>query len=101
MGRTIAIGFDKITLLEGEGNYSYVYTRMGNKYLICKTLKSLAIQLEGNFIRVHKSFLVNSDLVVACTVDGRALRMVCGNEAVVSRRKTKEIIEIFGQRISA
>nr|WP_250769714.1 LytTR family DNA-binding domain-containing protein [Dyadobacter sp. MSC1_007] len=101
MGRTIAIGFDKITLLEGEGNYTYVYTRMGTKYLVCRTLKSLAFQLEGNFLRVHKSFLVNSDLVVGCAVDGRALRMICGNEAVVSRRKTKEIIEIFGQRISA
>lgn len=104
MGRTITIGAEHITLLEGEGNYTYVYTSTGRKYLICKTLKWLACKLDSNFIRVHKSFLVNSDYVIGCAEDGRALKMRCGNEAAVSRRKTKEIIGIFGertQRISA
>lgn len=104
MGRTITIGAEHITLLEGEGNYTYVYTSTGRKYLICKTLKWLACKLDSNFIRVHKSFLVNSNYVIGCAEDGRALKMRCGNEAVVSRRKTKEIIGIFGertQRISA
>jgi two-component system LytT family response regulator len=104
MGRTITIGAEHITLLEGEGNYTYVYTSTGRKYLICKTLKWLACKLDSNFIRVHKSFLVNSNYVIGCAEDGRALKMHCGNEAVVSRRKTKEIIGIFGertQRISA
>jgi two-component system, LytTR family, response regulator len=96
MGRTLSIGADHITLLEGEGNYTYVYTHTGARYLVCKTLKSLATRLDSNFIRVHKSFLVNSDYVVGCADDGRALKMHCGNEAVVSRRKTKEIIGIFG-----
>ena len=104
MGRTITIGAENITFLEGDGNYTYVYTCAGRKYLICKTLKWLACKLDSNFIRVHKSFLVNSDYVMECTEDGRALKMRCGNEAAVSRRKTKEIISIFGertQRISA
>ncbi|GGH29634.1 LytR/AlgR family response regulator transcription factor [Dyadobacter endophyticus] len=104
MGRTITIGAEHITLLEGDGNYTYVYTSSGRKYLICKTLKWLACKLDSNFIRVHKSFLVNSDYVIGCAQDGRALKLRCGNEAVVSRRKTKEIISIFGertQRISA
>ena len=102
MGRTISIGIDHITLFEGDGNYTYVYTYTGTKYLICKTLKSLAIRLDNNFIRVHKSFLINSDYVVGCAEDGRALQMRCGNEAVVSRRKTKEIIQMFGtRRVSA
>lgn len=99
MGRTITIGAEHITLLEGEGNYTYVYTSTGRKYLICKTLKWLACKLDSNFIRVHKSFLVNSDYVIGCAEDGRALKMRCGNEAVVSRRKTKEIIGIFGERM--
>lgn len=104
MGRTITIGSENITFLEGDGNYTYVYTCAGRRYLICKTLKWLACKLDSNFIRVHKSFLVNSDYVIGCADDGRALKMRCGNEAAVSRRKTKEIIGIFGersQRISA
>lgn len=99
MGRTITIGAENITFLEGDGNYTYVYTCAGRKYLICKTLKWLACKLDSNFIRVHKSFLVNSNYVMECTEDGRALKMRCGNEAAVSRRKTKEIISIFGERM--
>lgn len=99
MGRTITIGAEHITLLEGDGNYTYVYTSTGRKYLICKTLKWLACKLDSNFVRVHKSFLVNANYVIGCAEDGRALRMRCGNEAVVSRRKTKEIIGIFGERM--
>lgn len=99
MGRTITIGAENITFLEGDGNYTYVYTNAGRKYLICKTLKWLACKLDSNFIRVHKSFLVNSNYVIGCAEDGRALKMHCGNEAAVSRRKTKEIISIFGERV--
>lgn len=99
MGRTVSIGIDHITLFEGDGNYTYLYTHTGTKYLICKTLKSLAVSLDNNFIRVHKSFLINSDYVVGYAADGRALKMRCGNEAVVSRRKTKEIIELFRARL--
>ncbi|WP_019943077.1 LytR/AlgR family response regulator transcription factor [Dyadobacter beijingensis] len=95
MGRVLTIRAEQITFLEGDGNYTYVYTCAGTRYLVCKTLKSLACKLDDNFIRVHKSFLVNSNYVIGCAVDGRALKMRCGNEAVVSRRKTKEIISIF------
>lgn len=99
MGRTITIRAEQITFLEGDGNYTYVYTCTGRKYLICKTLKWLACKLDSNFVRVHKSFLVNANYVIGCAEDGRALKMRCGNEAAVSRRKTKEIIGIFGERV--
>ncbi|PSL23204.1 LytR/AlgR family response regulator transcription factor [Dyadobacter jiangsuensis] len=99
MGRTLRIHAEQISFLEGDGNYTYVYTCAGRKYLICKTLKWLACKLDTNFIRVHKSFLVNADYVIGCAEDGRVLKMRCGNEAVVSRRKTKEIIGIFGERM--
>lgn len=99
MGRTFTLGAEHITFLEGDGNYTYVYTCTGRKYLICKTLKWLACKLDSNFIRVHKSFIVNSNYVIGCAEDGRALKMRCGNEAAVSRRKTKEIIGIFGERM--
>jgi two-component system, LytTR family, response regulator len=104
MGRTLTICAEQITFLEGDGNYTYVYTCAGRKYLICKTLKWLACKLDSNFIRVHKSFLVNAAYVIGYADEGRALKMRCGNEAAVSRRKTKEIIGIFGalpERISA
>ncbi|TKT87408.1 LytTR family transcriptional regulator [Dyadobacter frigoris] len=104
MGRTIFLTPDVITFLEGEGNYTFIYTNAGKRYLVSKTLKSLAELLDSNFIRVHKSYLVNSNYVVERMEDDRMLRMSCGKEVIVSRRKIKEITSILdhnNMRISA
>lgn len=104
MGRTIFLTPDIITFLEGEGNYTFIYTNAGKRYLVSKTLKSLAEILASNFIRVHKSYLVNSDYVIERMEDDRMLKMSCGKEVIVSRRKIKEISGILNQtnrRISA
>lgn len=91
MGRTIFLTPDVITFLEGEGNYTFIYTNNGKKYLVSKTLKSLAEQLSAKFLRVHKSYLVNADYVVERLEDDRMLKLSCGKEVVVSRRKIKEV----------
>ena len=104
MGRTISLSPNSITFMEGEGNYTFIYTNTGKKYLVSKTLKSLAEHLDANFIRVHKSYLVNSDYVVERMDYDRMLRLSCGKEVAVSRRKIKEISEILDHtnlRISA
>ncbi|MEO6685267.1 MAG: LytTR family DNA-binding domain-containing protein [Dyadobacter sp.] len=104
MGRTIFLTPDVITFLEGEGNYTFIYTNAGKRYLVSKTLKSLAELLDSNFIRVHKSYLVNANYVVERMEDDRILRMSCGKEVIVSRRKIKEITSILdhnNMRISA
>jgi two-component system LytT family response regulator len=95
MGRTIFLSPDIITFMEGEGNYTFIYTATGKKYLVSKTLKSLAVNLKENFIRVHKSYLVNTAYVVERVEDDRLLRMSCGKEVSVSRRKLKEITGIL------
>lgn len=104
MGRTIFLTPDIISFLEGEGNYTFIYTNAGKRYLVSKTLKSLAELLDSNFIRVHKSYLVNANYVVERMEDDRMLRMSCGKEVIVSRRKIKEITNILdhnNMRISA
>lgn len=98
MGRTLFLTPDMITFLEGEGNYTFIYTNTGKRYLVSKTLKSLAEILDSNFIRVHKSYLVNSDFVLARMEDDRMLKMSCGKEVIVSRRKIKEIASILDHR---
>ncbi|WP_439556591.1 LytR/AlgR family response regulator transcription factor [Dyadobacter sp.] len=95
MGRTIFLTPDVITFLEGEGNYTFIYTNTGKKYLVSKTLKSLAEQLNANFMRVHKSYLVNADYIVERLEDDRMLKLSCGKEVAVSRRKIKEVSGIL------
>lgn len=95
-GSVVKLPIETITLLEGQGNYTCIYTRNGFKYLICKTLKSLSGLLGCKFIRVHKSFIVNPHYVVSVERGDRMIRMQCGNFAAISKRKNKEITEILG-----
>ena len=104
MGHTIFIFPNAITFLEGEGNYSFIHTSCGKRYMVSKTLKSLSTYLDQNFLRIHKSYLVNKDFIVERIDDNRFLKMACGNEVSVSRRKIKEIASILDglkYRISA
>jgi len=95
MGRTVFLSPDIIMFLKGEGNYTYIYISGGKKYLVSKTLKSLICNLKENFIRVHKSYVVNMDYVVERIEADRLLKMSCGKEVSVSRRKIKEISGIL------
>ena len=97
-GKTLYIKPEDITCLEGEGNYTFIYTCRGKRYLVSRTLKSLTEQLDGSFLRVHKSYIINTNFIVERLDEDRVIRMACGKKANVSRRKIKEIIEILDSR---
>jgi two-component system, LytTR family, response regulator len=104
LNQTLWLKPGDITCLEGEGNYTFIYTCRGKRYLVSRTLKSLTEDLDESFLRVHKSFIINTDYIAERLDDDRVIRMSCGKEAMVSRRKIKEIAEILNQvdtRISA
>lgn len=91
LGRSIRISESEISCLEGEGNYTYVHTVSGKKYMVSKTMKSLTADLGSNFVRIHKSYLINFTLINERLGDERMLRMSGGKEVMISRRKAKEI----------
>ncbi|MPR35851.1 LytR/AlgR family response regulator transcription factor [Salmonirosea aquatica] len=104
LNQTLWLKPGDITCLEGEGNYTFIYTCRGKRYLVSRTLKSLTEHLDESFLRVHKSFIINTDYIAERLDDDRVIRMSCGKQAMVSRRKIKEIAEILDQvetRISA
>lgn len=92
MGEIINVNIEKITLLEGNSNYTYIYTQTGEKYLLCRTLKTFSEVLSGDFIRIHKSFIINTRHVVSYSKDRRAFKMSCGNYAQISKRKVTTVI---------
>ncbi|OIN59903.1 LytR/AlgR family response regulator transcription factor [Arsenicibacter rosenii] len=99
LNRTITIAVEDITCLQGEGNYTFVFTRDKKRYLISKTLKEFERNLDGAlFLRVHKSFMINLAYVVKTrfTTD-RTIQLTDGHDITVSRRRIKEI----SQRLSA
>ncbi|GHB78471.1 LytR/AlgR family response regulator transcription factor [Persicitalea jodogahamensis] len=99
-GKTMLLKPEDITCLEGEGNYTFIHTCRGKRYLVSRTLKSLTEHLDGNFLRVHKSYIINTNFIVERMDEDRVITMSCGKKALVSRRKMKEIIEILDKRES-
>lgn len=91
MGQSFVLDIRSVTYLEGEGNYTYVHTLTGKKYLICKTLKTMTAKLGLGFMRVHKSFLVNLRQIEMRNIEDNALLLRCGGTAYVSKRKRKEL----------
>lgn len=94
---TILLSPPDIACLEGEGNYTYIYTYSGKKYLVPKTIKNLHTHLNNSddFLRVHKSYLINTNHIVNYADEERTIKMAGGKEVLVSRRKSKEINQIL------
>ncbi|HEY9116376.1 MAG TPA: LytTR family DNA-binding domain-containing protein, partial [Roseivirga sp.] len=59
---THRLRFDHIYYLEGTGNYITYHTSSG-KLLSLQTMKELEEELPRQFVRIHKSFIINIDHV--------------------------------------
>ena len=99
LGRQILVPTEDIICLEGDGNYTFLYTRTGRRYLLSKTLRHYADHLDNQvFVRIHKSYVINvyylQDFDGQC---GRTFTLTGGKEVTVSRRRYKEIIEQIAQ----
>ena len=79
----------EITHMQGDGNYTYVYTTLGKRHLISKTMKTLQNILDAGFLRVHKSFMVNPDHVMSRIQSDKVL-MTCGAQIPIARRRIRE-----------
>lgn len=82
-----------ILRIEGYGNYSWVYARNGERYLVSKTLSYLESQLP-TFWRVHKSHLVNPQYVQNCVASVRrsSLLRLNNNQSVTVARRSKATV---------
>jgi two-component system, LytTR family, response regulator len=62
-GFTVPVALNEIVYLEAKGPYSKIFLVNNNQYLMSKTLKILNDLLSNDFIRIHRSFLVNKAMV--------------------------------------
>jgi len=62
-GITVPVLQDAIICLKAKGPYSEIYTRDGNMYTTSQTLKDIQEKLSTQFIRTHKSYLINSKFI--------------------------------------
>ncbi|MFN4145053.1 MAG: LytR/AlgR family response regulator transcription factor [Runella sp.] len=90
--RQIVIPVQRLLCMEGCGNYTYLYTTDGKRYLSSKTLKGYAALLnEATFLRVHKSWIINLEHFQGFCECERSVRLAGGIEIAVSRRKLHEV----------
>jgi len=100
--RQVFILIDQLVCLEGYGNYTYLHTNDGQKYLISKTLKSYAGILDAKrFLRVHKSSIVNLDYIKEVSVCDRAILLRNGKEVAIARRRATQVRKIAVQKLNA
>ena len=85
----------EIICLEGQNNYTKFFLTNQKPLLVAKTLKEYDdILSDHNFVRVHKSFLVNKEHVKRMDNEGQ-IWLTNNVNVPVSRRKKAEIMEMF------
>ena len=92
----IFIDTSKISYIKGEGSYSTVFCANGVKNLVSRNLKNFEDILcsDPRFLRVHKSYIVNLEQVVAFNKsDGGSLTLEDKSHIPVSADKTQLILE--------
>ncbi len=62
-GRYIRLPYSDILYIENIGDYVKIFTQ-DNSYIIHTTMKYLEEKLGGQFLRVHRSFIVHLDKIV-------------------------------------
>ncbi|MCF2443675.1 LytTR family transcriptional regulator [Dyadobacter sp. CY345] len=84
----------EITYLQGDGNYTFVHTTTGKRYLVSKTMKTISALLNAKFLRIHKSHTINPEHLVA-RIDAGTVLLSCGQQLPIARRRIPEIQEIL------
>lgn len=87
---------EKIIYFEADSSYCFMYTSDSKQVIISKPLKYFEekLQLDRNFIRPHKSYLVNLKFVEEYQKqEGGFLKLQSGKLIPISRNKKGEILE--------
>ena len=90
------IDVDDIIRCESDNYYTKIFFKDGNKLLVSKTLKEMDQKLEEyDFVRTHKSHLVNMRCIKNFIKDEMMVVMTDGTKVPVSKRKKERIMEVI------
>ena len=90
------IEVDNIIRCESDNYYTIIYFKDGTNLLVSKTLKEMEQKLEEyDFVRTHKSHLVNMRCIMNFIKDEMMVLLTDGTKVPVSKRKKKRILEVI------
>ena len=90
VGGRLRIPEDEIILMEGDVNYTHIFTRSGKIYLVATTLKLLEDRVTDRYFRSHKKYIVN--LLEVSSLEEYSLRMENMKDVLVSRRRKHDLV---------
>lgn len=88
----------QVMYCQSDNNYTRFYIEDGHQHLVAKTLGDIQKMLEeGNFLRVHRQYLVNLDHIKKY-VRGEGNYLIMSNEQSipVARNQKEKLMERFG-----
>ncbi len=88
---------DDIIHCQSDGNYTHIFLKDKNKFLICRTLKEIEELLSGHgFLRIHHSHIINLNYIKKYVKgDGGYVVMIDNTSINVSRSKKEELLRLF------
>lgn len=90
------IEVDNIVRCESDNYYTIIYFKDGTNMLVSKTLKEIEQKLEEfDFVRTHKSHLVNIRCILNFIKDEMVVLMSDGSKIPVSKRKKENILGVI------
>jgi DNA-binding LytR/AlgR family response regulator len=93
---TIRVPFDEICKIQIEGNYSFVYLNSNKKYILKISLNKLLSQINNdNFIRCHRSMVINLSLVESLNLSESKLTLTNGSECIIGNKYKAEIKKAY------
>jgi len=91
------INLENISYFEASNNYCIIYMVDQEEFIVSKTLKEFnEILADNNFIRIHKTFLVNKDSIVGyIRENGITIELKNEKHLPVSRRRQGFFLDEF------
>ena len=93
-GRILPVPVKEIAFIQAKGHYTELNLQDNRKELSDKSLEKLEVLLPFQFLRVHRSYLVNLDMVLEIKkYPGSKYHLLLKNEAVlpIGRSKLKDL----------
>lgn len=85
---------DEVIRMEADTSYTHIHLVNKKPFIASKTLKHFEDMLEGfNFIRTHKSHLVNARHITRISNDHDFILLIDDSKVEISRRKKEEVFQ--------
>lgn len=85
---------DEIIRLQADGNFTQIFLKDGSKKMVCRFLKHFDDLLGFPFVRVHRSHIINFNLVKSYHKNGEIV-LQDGTEIEVSGTYKEDFLKLF------